>query len=390
MRGFFLAFSTQSWHTRCMSRFRKTELTDAFGNVLMDGKAVTALYIDPNTGERQKVQVPGTPLQKGYLYFSQYQRQFLFSEEDETVQLRYVRGRPSSGGSSGVGASGYLSPKNTVRKKKEPDELEKIRAKPEPFTGYRILINTADYSPTFNQNSGVYDVSEYGRLTSPDVPRKLKNVTVRSIKDIVDLMRFGNREFLEKSVVIFQNNEIGWEQFCIRMDTPSTQLKLLKRLQQHSAGTEPVFALVEIHVKGRHDPTPVWNKKDPNKRRKVPPVPLDPITIKTEEEGKKVTIQYSVYIDDQRADKNAKYSIYEAGSYFVLAEVRYNPPRSEYGGVHYLNLKVTHEDQIMRVNIENIDRDSKMLPREKLAQRKAEKPGPITLPKDWDPGPLRD
>lgn len=362
---------------------RKKQVTDVFGTVSMKGRSITALYISPNTDERRKVQVPGTPHQEGHSYFSAYEAQFLYAADGET-KLRYHPARPSGGGSSGVGAGGYLSPEKPARKTKPEDAPETPRKKREPFTGYRILINTADYSPVFNQKSGVYEVSEHGRLTDPAIPHKLKNVSVRGVKDIVDLIRFGDTNLLANSVVIFQNNQISWKQFCIRMGTPTRQLELLERLQRRRPGQEPAFALVEIRTAGRHDPTPDWHTDDPKKRGKVPRVPVEPIEIKTDDDGKKVTIRYDVYIDEQRADKHAKYSIYEAGSYFVLAEVRHK----QHGSMHYLSLKVTDKDQIMQVNIENLDRDSRMSPGEKRAKKESEKPGPIKLPDFIDPYPL--
>ena len=367
---------------------RKKQVTDIFGTVSLKGRAITALYINPDTGERRKVQVPGTPIQKGYSHFSAYEAQFLYSEKDESIKLRYHPARPSSGGSSGIGAGGYLSSEKPARKKKAQNEAEtKPRAKAEPFTGYRILINTADFSPVFNQKSGVYDVSDHGRLTNPEIPRKLKNHTVRSVKEIVDLIRFGDTKLLANSDVVFQNNTLSWKQFCIRLGTPSRHLDLLERLQKRKPGQEPPFALVEIRTTGRHDPTPNWNHPDPKKRGKVPRAPVDPIEITTEG-GRKVTIRYDVYIDDQRSDGHAKYSIYTAGSYFVLAEVRHKQHEGAKGIVHYLSMKVTNKDQLLLVNIENIDRDARMSPAEKRAKKEAEKPGPITLPAFIDPYPL--
>ena len=364
-----------------MQPSRKKQVTDLFGTVSQKGRAITALYINPETGERRKVQVPGTPIQKGYSHFSPYEAQFLFAEDDETKKLRYHPERPSGGGSSGVGAGGYLSPEKPVRKKKADAEV-KPRAKPEPFTGYRILINTAVFSTTFNQKSGVYDVSDHGRLTNPDVPRKLKKMPVRSVKEIVDLIRFGDKELLANSDVVFQNNSLSWKQFCIRMGTPTRQFDLVERLQQRKPGQEPLFALIEIRTAGRHDPTPDWNTKDPKKRGRTPRVPVDQFDVK--KDGKKITIRYDVYIDELRADKHAKYSIYEAGSYFVLAEVRHK----QRGNVHYLSMKVTNQDQIIKVNIENLERDINMSPAEKKAKKESEKPGPIMLPAFIDPYPL--
>ena len=362
---------------------RKKQVTDIFGTVSMEGRSITALYINPDTGERRKVQVPGTPLQEGHNFFSKYEAQFLYAADGET-KLRYHPQRPSGGGSSGAGAGGYLSPEKPARKKKAEDEPAKPRAKPERFTGYCIRINTADYSPEFNQKSGVYEVSEHGRLSGPDIKRKLKNFPVRNVREIVDLIRFGDTKLLANSEVVFQNNSLSWKQFCIRMGTPSRQLDLVERLQQRKPGQEPVFALVEIRTTARHDPKPDWNTKDAKKRGKVPRAPIDPVEIKNEDNGKKTTIRYDVYIDEQRADGHAKYSLHEAGSYFVLAEVRHK----QQGSVHYLSMKVTHESQIIAVNIENLDRDARMTPAEKRAKKESEKPGPITLPRFIDPYPL--
>lgn len=365
---------------------RKKQVTDVFGTVSTEGRAITALYISPTTNERRKVQVPGTPIREGYSHFSAYEAQFLYSEEDEAVKLRYHPARRSGGGSSGVGAGGYVSPEKTARKKKVEDAPEKPRAKPEPFTGYRILINTAEYSPVFNQKSGVYDVSEHGRMTDPAIPRKLKNKSVYSVKDIVDLIRFGDTKLLANSVVVFQNNEISWQQFCIRMGTPSRQLDLVKRLQARKAGQEPPFALLEIRTTGRHDPSPDWQTTDPKKRGRVPRAPVDAIEIK-DDNGKKVTIRYDVYIDEQR-NQHTKHAILAAGSYFVLAEVRHKQHESAKGITHYLSMTVTDKDQIMPVNIENLDRDARMTPAEKRAKKESEKPGPIKLPDFIDPYPL--
>lgn len=330
-----------------------------------------ARFVDPKTGAETIVQPVGTKLKPGNKYFNAADHDDHIFCVDCTAPLRFADAMTSSGGSSGVGSVSHfvakrphdpecLVPKRTVTGD-APKQIDRSK-------GYILLIETAEFSYTFNQRSGFYHVSEFGRRVRADDSLKDREVlTVRSVKDIVDFIKRGERDRVFDSIVVFQNNPIPWRQFCILNDKPERIAGLVERAKARKGMEEPPFALVEIkttkpqyHDKKRRASDGTWG---------FPRAPVDPVVIGRDRAGKPVTARFDVYRHGENT--NVQHAFYAAGTFFVLGEVRHQQYRNE----HYLSIRIDDPRQIEPVNIANLSAEAKAA-REKRGAKPPPPAGP--------------
>lgn len=317
-----------------------------------------ARYVDQKTGTETIVQPVGTKLKPGNKYFNAGDHGDHIFCVDCTAPLRFSDEAKSSGGSSGVGGVSHF----VAKRPHDPECLvPKRAATSEPpkqidrSKGYILLIETAEFSYSFNQRSGFYNVSEFGRRVRADDELKDREVlTVRSVKDIMNFIRRGEKERIFDTTVVFQNNAIPWRQFCILNDKPERIADLVERAKARKGMEEPPFALVEIKTN-----KPLYHGKRqtvPGGRWVVPRAPVSPVEIARTRTGMPIFARFDVYPDNQE-NTNVSHAFYEAGTYFILGEVRHKEAKG--GNRHYLSITVTHPDQIARVNIENLAAEAK-------------------------------
>ncbi|PZO88709.1 MAG: hypothetical protein DI626_01200 [Micavibrio aeruginosavorus] len=178
---------------------------------------------------------------------------------------------------------------------------------------------------------------------------------IRKADDILKFLLKADTARIADSRVVFQNNAVTWEQFFIRAGKRGRLLDLVQRLEAHKAGSEPLFAAVEVTTNAYHDPFPRLQKAEGGKKsfHKVPQAPIDRIEIGKDARGKKAYVQFAIYIDE-RNNTHDRHSMLAPDTYLVMGEVRYKKceyPNSTY---HRLNIKVTDGRQVVPVNIENI------------------------------------
>ncbi len=262
----------------------------------------------------------------------------------------------SSGGSSGVGSTSHFVAKGPH----DPECLVPKRAAtgepPKPIDrskGYILLIETAEFSYTFNQRSGFYEVSKFGRRVRADDSLKDREVlTVRGVKDLMNFIRRGEKERILDTTAVFQNNLIPWRKLCILSDKPERIADLVERAKARKGMEEPPFALVEIKTT-----KPLYHgKRMIDRQWKVPRAPVSPVEIGRSRTGMPIFARFDVYLDNQR-NTNVSHALYQPGTYFVLGEVRHTVAKG--GNRHYLSISVTHPDQIEPVNIANLAAEAK-------------------------------
>lgn len=328
-------------------------------------RTAEARYVDPKTGAVEIVQIQGTKLKPGNTYFAPHIHGEHVFCVDCTAPLRFAGAQTSSGGSSGVGSTAHF----IAKRPHDPDCLVPKRAAtrdaPTPIDrskGYILLIETAEFSYSFNKRSGFYEVSEYGRRVRADDSLKDREViTVRGVKDIMNFIRRGERNRIFDTIVVFQNNAIPWRQFCILKDKPERIANLVERAKARSGMQEPPFALVEIETTG---PQYHFKKRRASDgKRTFPRAPVDPIKIGEDAHGKPVTVRFDIYRDSENT--LVQHAFYVPGTFFVLGEVRHQQYRNE----HYLSMTIPHPDQIEPMNIANLAAEAKA-----AAKKKASKP----------------
>lgn len=329
-------------------------------------KLSTAIW--RHDGREDVVQAPDTKTLSGNLpYDPELHEGRLVSARGLPVRLQDARS--SSGGSSGPGARAHFVEAARMGKADfigppVPDSLKRKSKKPriDRTAGYRIHINTADFTPEFNQRSGVYEISGGGRMVLADgykYLRRMEPVRVRTIADMVDFIRHADPARLLKSEVIFQNNAQSWTDTFVTAGKPSRLLALKDRLKGYDRVGEPPFAVVEVKTVSPHDPNftrkPVY---DDDGRYARPwrgrwqriPAPVEPVEIGTDVRGKPEYIQLGVYIDEL-ADERTRQCMTAPDSYLVMGEARYRGSMHADRSVHYINVKVTDASAVMAVDM---------------------------------------
>lgn len=329
-------------------------------------------------GREHVVQVPGTKLEPGANYYHpQTQKGHLHCFYCK-AGVHFNGGTISTAGSSAGGVSPHFV---TDAGEKHADCLWEFQDPSQNqkdvdyAKGYRLHINTAKFSSLFNQRSGVYEISENGRkrLNDPDM-RDREIFVIRKAEDIVKFLMKADTARINDSKVVFQNNDVTWEQFFVRAGKRTRLLDLVERLEAHRPGTEPLFAAVEVTTTAYHDPFPRRHKTENGKKtfHKVPPAPIDRIEIGKDARGKKAYVQFAIYIDE-RDNTHDRDAMLAPDTYLVMGEVRYKKceyPNSTY---HRLNIKVTDGRQVVPVNIENIHQ-TRMAARQRRDRKSGQEP----------------
>lgn len=334
---------------------RDANKTDLSGTPQLSSAAETR-RIDPASGDVVIVQPVGTPLQPGNRYYNHLLDAGHLACLHCTAKMKFHEAQPSSGGTSGAGSPAFFKPV----KKHDDDCIVPLRPaenRKSPIDrskGYRVNINTAEYSEIFNQKSGVFDVSAKGRLrlTDEDI-RDRESFTVREVGDLVRFIEKADLSRIKPSRVVFQNNAEDWDEFFIRAGTPSRLRSLVERLENHQPGTEPLFAALEVTTTGYHNPQPRLKQGEGGSYYKTPRAPIDSIEIGRDARGKPAFARIDIYIDDKN-NTHVSDALLKPDTYLVMGEVRHRSLEHKNSTTHYLSITVTDGRQIMPVNIENI------------------------------------
>lgn len=335
-------------------------------------KLSTAIW--RHDGREDVVQAPDTKTLAGnFPYDAELHEGNLVSVRNIPVRLQAARF--SSGGSSGPGARAHFV--ESARPKKSdfvgppwPEALKSSgpgRPRIDCTAGYRLHINTANYMPEFNQKSGVYTISEGGRMVLADRYkhfRSMEVVRIRTVAELIAFIRTANPERLLKSEVIFQNNAQSWRDTFIPAGKPSRLLALKDRLRAYDKIEEPPFAIIEVKTGDLHDPNfirkPVY---EPDGGLALPwrgrwqriPAPVAPVGIGEDVRGKPEYIQVHIYIDEL-ADGRTREGMKLPDTYLVMGETRYREGVHCDRTVHYINLKVTDGSGVMVVDMDDLAR----------------------------------
>lgn len=232
---------------------------------------------------------------------------------DATARLK--SGRSSQAGSSAPGTSSYF----TVARHKK-DCVEYLRhadpstQKIDRTKGYRLHLNMSAFSDVFNDRSGVYEISEGGRITinDPDL-RGRESFAVNDMKELVAFMNWADPKRLADTVPIFRNKKLDWGQFFVDMSDPAQAASLADRAKAREKGEEPPFALLKIETM-RSYVGHRWGKVDP--------LPLDPFDAGETKARRKREVYLQVWLDAQDVP-GVRWGFHDKGEHYVLCTVRH-------------------------------------------------------------------
>lgn len=333
---------------------------------------LTAIWV--NEGREYTVQPPDTKTLPGNMHYdSELHEGNLVSRRGLPVRLQPAR--LVSGGSSGPGARAHFVEAARPSKADFVGPPLPLHLKSEPrynrSLGYRIHINTAHYTPEFNEEktlgktSGVYKRTDGGRLTfneGYDHLRRMEPVNITTMPQLVDFIKRSDPARLLKSEVIFQNNAQSWEETFIPKGKPSRVRALVERLEEYDNREEPPFAIIVVQTTEKHDPNFTrkaqfddkgrWDEPHRGRWQRIP-APIEPIKIHRDAE---VYAQYGIYVDEL-VDEKTRECMRDPDCYMAMGETRYeNSPQPSRGRlVHYINLKITDAAQVMAVDMKEIE-----------------------------------
>ena len=269
--------------------------------------------------------------------------------------MRFQEGSAAAGGSSATGRPSYFTPV----KKHEDDCIRALHQtspegqKVDRTKGYRIHINTLFFSDEFNKRSGVYEVSANGHVIgiNDDDLRDREIYIVRDVEDVIALMKKGNPKRLKDSKVIFGNESADWLDFCIPFNRPHRYQKLVERAIAAKSEDELPFALMEIRtMEGR-----VFRGFSPAKGSSIP---AERIPFGRDDRGKKREIEPSADVRN-RHNTHVMWAFQDPDHFLVMGVVRHNTFKGDFKTVEYLNVRIDHEGQLRKVDMENLEKEAK-------------------------------
>ncbi len=222
--------------------------------------------------------------------------------------------------------------------------------------GWRIHINTLDYSDQFNLAAGPYERDEEGRLRLKNPALKThRPVAVTDVKHIATLIRRGQFDRLRASLVMMADRAqpLAWDEFLIRYMRGGDEGYRYKGLMNRLAwgGRQP--AVLEIVTEGGGG-------------RCVESQP-----VRTLQRGLRLDIIPRVWLDN-RDDTRVMGSMTGAGRYLVLGVPRLSQQfEGRKGLVRYLNISVTDRRQVMPADIDRLMEEGRL----KASRRKRQLPG---------------
>ncbi len=313
-----------------------------------------ARYIKAD-GLEQIIQPVGTRLRPGSAYYNRYEHKGHIKCLCCESPMRFHEGSSVAGGSSGVGARSYFAPV-----KKHDDDCIRSLHKPSPegqkvdrTKGYRIHINTREFSSEFNKRSGVYEVNQDGYVTAINDPdlKDREIYVVKDVKDVVALMVKGNPRHLKDSKVIFGNESVDWLDFCIPLNREDRYRKLVDRAIAAKSEDELPFALLHIRTtEGR-----VFRGFEPQAGSNIP---ATRIPYGRDDRGKKREIEPSADVKN-RHNTHVMWGFQDKGDYLVMGVVRHNTFKGDFKTIEYLNVTVDHAGQFQKVDMDNLEKEAK-------------------------------
>lgn len=312
-----------------------------------------ARFIKPD-GMEQIVQAWG-PLREGNVRYDKYVHKGHIKCLCCAASMRLQEGSVAAGGSSGSGRSSYFTPV----KKHEDDCIRALRRdapegqKIDRTKGYRIHINTREFSSEFNKRSGVYEIGNEGHVIgiNDDDLRDRETYVVKDVQDVIALMKKADGKRLVDSRVIFGNESIDWNDFCIPFDMPDRYRKLAKRAINAKGENELPFALLEIHTtKGR-----VFRGFSSLSNSSIPAQRID---FGRDKRGIVREIEPSADVKN-RHNTHVMWGFQDADTYLVMGVVRHNTFEGDKRTIEYLNVSIDHPGQFEKTSMENIRKEAR-------------------------------
>jgi hypothetical protein len=296
------------------------------------------------------VQAPGQPLQPGHLrYYSQYDKDKLRCPCCE-AKVIFRAEVPSVAGSTFKGRSAHfaLSPgqKHDAGCEIPTRPSYERHVIPNRMKGYRIHINTLQYSELFNNESGVYGRGPNGRIEirDPDMRDRERKV-INTAAELVEFLKVADYKRINDSRIVFKNQPLDWDEFFVRPNQDKGHerfVELLERLEGLKKGEETFCAMIVRVEKGK-----TLNFSD----RTVKGMRL-PIARKSDD-GVSETIAPQIFINNMN-NTHLTWGFQQPGDYLVMGVPTLKTRDYHNDRMHYMGVRVENPDAVQRVDLQEI------------------------------------
>lgn len=316
---------------------------------MADVRMDKARYIDPD-GREQIVQASYQPLREGNVYYNKDLHKghlkCLFCD----AAVKHREGNAAICGSNFNGGRDHfcINAKQNHEDHCEWPESSQSQSHDSHYDdsrGYKIHLNVTGFMEQFNAESGrLYSRGADGKIiiNDPDLKGR-RPESVNSIEDIVRLIKRGDFDRLNKSVVVYHEHVLPWESFFIRYSRNSKGqhdrfVDLIERLEQKKS--QP--CLMEFNLKSG-----IWSQSGSSQ---APCARSNAIFYGRDDGGHKHFILPRVYLDNY----DVSHAMEEAGHYLVLGNARGRVVENAGSVAHFINISVTDRRQVVAANVNEL------------------------------------
>lgn len=303
-----------------------------------------ARFITP-AGTSQKVQLPGTKLQFGAVYYDEDQHKgklvcvccdapVHFRKGSETISGDNLRGpRPHFASNRRAAHASDCTVPLRLDEGRDPTEYDLTK-------GYRIHINTGQLKEQFNVQSRLYARRPDKKImiNDPELASR-EPFSVRSADDFLRLMRKENKERLRKAVIVNGDAQIPWKDFFIRHAYSQGKKRkqqearfgyLVNRLTEFG---NPMLVLMEFDMR----------KQEKNRMQALCAQPAR-INLGRDKQGNNHYVYQRAFIEGPQKGEIARL-IVEPGTYLLMGPVRLKTEQDIRSGDVFHTLTMTLNDK---------------------------------------------
>lgn len=297
-------------------------------------------------GTVELVQPPRTNLRPGRVFYEAARHKGHLQCPDCAVKLHYNPGSPTIGGNNLNGqrphfrrAGGALHELFCALAKEDGAGEASVYDKDQ---GFKIHLNFPRFSTLYRGHSAVYRRAENNKLMMHPSLADMQPKSVRSVEDIVRLIRNADPKRLARSKVVYQDHILSWSKFFIRHARNQNEARFENLFEDLRAGySYPVLMECKIGEQEFGD-------------RAGPVVFAAPASLGEDRYLKRLNFAVPRIHLDNAHDEKVRGAIEKPGSYLVFGFPRLST--EQYGWVRHqiLDMKVRDASQIAPVDLDQL------------------------------------
>lgn len=295
------------------------------------------------------VQAKGTKLEPGAHYYEPLKHKGHLRCAFCEASVHHNAGALSTSGSTLAGVPPHI--KTNPEQKHHEDCAWQFRDASQSPTeidiskGYLIHINTAhQLSKEFREKIGIKD-----RLSDSEKEQMkgMERIVIHDAAGFVKFLESADLVRLDKTLMKFQGAYRPLKKALMRLGAISRWIDFVEEQKKAPVKKFRLRPFGAFEVKLEKYYTPKFEYKTIKGKRKlvVEPVPLDPIRIGWDCNGRAEMVQIYIHPELER-DNSTRTAFSKPGTYLVFGKVRYETKQSRMGTTHYFHMELTTGGQV--------------------------------------------